>query len=1404
MDKNFDYYADLAQKALDEGNREDARFLMDHAKTLIAPPVAAPPAEAVDSESMDPVDWIDEPTVAEGYVPAEPVEEGKGFLGAAAEVPVNVSAAIGSMFQNVGETIDWATDSMLSWTGEPMSLDVDNASPEQLRMWEDAGGIKLFDAFGTQVKYISGADREEFKQANFYNMLKLGEVAEDVLYTGKDAKADGMQETLAGSLTHGVTQFLAGYMLLAPLKVAKDASTVTKFVAASGKGAVVDFAAFDAHEARAADMMIELGMEGEYLQWLKADKNDTILEGKMKNAIEGLGLGVVAEGLFLFLRASKNWTQAKLNRSEGNIKKAEELEKEAIAIQEEARAKAFKDAKDVDIVDPEGNPVATVTDADAAIFKDEGDVPTVDADVPAPKKGEKVFRAQEKDYGDKDGQGVIYYSHDESYVSNYKSDTRDIVETTVPDDALDFRTESARAKVTPWIEAQIAKFDDLDLDGMIDGINGDLKLAKQAMADGDLEKALANINQMMNKQDGSGIVSGVAQKRMMDELGIPAIIAKENDNLYTIAFREDPQVAPKKVELDESAAPLGTKLPDPDDPLQGAKDNQKLRNEKGDFRDLEGGHTKHVSWRESNVKGAQMIARLMKGNDDGTGIIQLAKQLGEVLIDPKQADEYVAATLQLETFIWKQYEALARTPAAKAGDAETLRKLEVLAEAMRYSQANRTGGQSANGRALALSKQIKEIIPDLDFELTPEGMVRKLNQEANAGTIKKTALKLNKVINAVNELWLNSLLSGASTQAINIVSNTMVTWIDVLEVAGGAGISAIKNPKEGARQLKLAQRQAVGIVKYARISAQLAGQTLRHGRNILDEESMVSEAVNNVVGDVAIGSGNKDILKVFSDPSMSAIDRAGNIIRIPSRGLMGGDELFKQVNFRAKAYAYAAEEIDKQIGASSKLTEADFDKMVEARIDEAYKVARESKKGDIIADPIANKALKAARVNTFTNDLGEYGKAFQGFVGDVPLLRQVVPFIRTPINILKYAAKRSPLGLASKNMRDTIGRGGEEGAQAIFQIAYGTVLWGGAYSFVSDWYVTVDAGGGDKMQVQGVQGSWAGYTYQQKQAMRASGASPNSYYNKEKGTWEAYNRFDPMAMFIGVAADVRDVMESGKTDGLADASSAAIIAIANQFKDKSYVKGLSDFIKAADDPERYWENYFNQKVGSFVPSAVAQLKGDEHIREVRSVMDAVLNRLPVFSETLEPTYDILGQPNIRPEGFLQKGTKWHDDTVRSEMFRLAPSIGKPSERHPSGVDLPDFKNDKGQTAYARYNELIGESKVGNVDLKTSLERMILSDHYQKNLKDGGQDAMGKIGSSREKALKKIVNKHREVAMRKLRKEFPELDTAIKTREKEIKNAQHSFTGGANVFQRGAKFDDGQPKVDVDDLLNGLF
>ena len=1221
MEKNAQYYLDYAQKARANGDDGLAGRMETFAAALQSREPEAAPVETSEVAS------------ATSAVPApegqDSENKGKGFLGAAAEVPVGIAAGVGSAVVETVDTAEWIKDSTV---GGFVTLDPNLADEETLRVWEEGGNVVFYNGAGKEIKWARGQELQDLRALNVANYLDFSQILDDnLIYTAGDARRDGMQETLAGSMSSGASQFIGGWIGLGKVKTVsklgnkliKGKGAGAKAVKAGVKGGIVDFTVFPEHEARASDFAVEMGVEAEFIRWLASDKEDTVLEGKIKNAIEGVVAGGLVDTIMLGFRAIRARKIAE--RAGDNVAKADEMNKEATELVEELETK-FKPTNEADARDFDGRPIKTIDDADA------------------------------------------------------------------------------------------------DLN-------------------------------------------------------------------------------PPKVELDESQAPIGARLPDPEDPLRGAKDNQKHRNAKGDHRDLEGGHTKHVSWKESNAAAKRLITKLLKGEDGegGVGLIELAKRFHQFKIDPKDADVFAAAALQLETTIWKQFEALARTPKAINKDPDTVRKLETLAEALRYAQADRMGGASSNARALALQKQAKEVIPTLDFELTPEGMVRTLNMEANAGKVRKTWNKMNNIVNMVNEYWLNSLLSGWTTHAINLTSNAVVSAVDILEVAGGAAIATLKNPSEGARQLLLAKRQAVGIIKYARISAKVAGQTLRHGRNILDEEGMVNEAVNNIVGDVAIGSGNVDITKIFSDPNLSTMDRIGNIIRLPSRGLMGGDELFKQLNFRAKAYAYAAEEVDKMIGAG-KIKAKDFDANVEKRLDDAYEAARSAKKGDVITNIVAQKGLKAARVNTFTNDLGSQGKALQGFVGDVPLLRQVIPFIRTPINILKYPLRRSPLKLTQKSFYESIEKGGEEASQAIFQVVMGTATWAGVMNLVYE-QVEIPAGNGDVMPVDKYQGSWATYTNYQKAALRASGASPNSRY--VDGEWVSYQRLDPAAMFVGVAADLRDVLESGDTEGGMETSTAAIIAIAAQFKDKTYTKGLSDFIKALDEPERHAEQYLFQKAGSFVPSAVSQFNHDQNTREVRSLADAAVNRIPGLSQNLEATYDILGEKNVKAGGYIQKRTVWKDDVVRSEMYRLAPSIGKISKRHSSGVDLPEFILDDGKSAYLRLNELVGETKMGGRTLKEALEKKILSTHYKDKLTNGERTPDGRIGSTREDALKKIFRKYRNKAMDTLRRESPELDQMIKQKEREQKDAGYQRTAGNDVFRRGQNQVD-TPVERRKDLLNELF
>ena len=51
-------------------------------------------------------------------------------------------------------------------------------------------------------------------------------------------------------------------------------------------------------------------------------------------------------------------------------------------------------------------------------------------------------------------------------------------------------------------------------------------------------------------------------------------------------------------------------------------------------------------------------------------------------------------------------------------------------------------------------------------------------------------------------------------------------------------------------------------------------------------------------------------------------------------------------------------------------------------------------------------------------ELGTAGKAVQNLSNKVPGLKLVIPFVRTPANIVKFAGERSMFGLAMPEVRD--------------------------------------------------------------------------------------------------------------------------------------------------------------------------------------------------------------------------------------------------------------------------------------------------------------------------------------------------------------------------------------------------
>ena len=76
----------------------------------------------------------------------------------------------------------------------------------------------------------------------------------------------------------------------------------------------------------------------------------------------------------------------------------------------------------------------------------------------------------------------------------------------------------------------------------------------------------------------------------------------------------------------------------------------------------------------------------------------------------------------------------------------------------------------------------------------------------------------------------------------------------------------------------------------------------------------------------------------------------------------------------------------------------------------------------------AQEALFEARESTFTTPLtGNFSRGVQNFVNNVPILRQIMPFIQTPTNILRTAFERTPLlNLSSRKQREMLLKGTPE------------------------------------------------------------------------------------------------------------------------------------------------------------------------------------------------------------------------------------------------------------------------------------------------------------------------------------------------------------------------------------------
>lgn len=566
-------------------------------------------------------------------------------------------------------------------------------------------------------------------------------------------------------------------------------------------------------------------------------------------------------------------------------------------------------------------------------------------------------------------------------------------------------------------------------------------------------------------------------------------------------------------------------------------------------------------------------------------------------------------------------------------------KLEQLAslEQLSMALADFRGARAEAGRALQAFQKLKR-----DNALSGDAAtIIKLYEKNGSLTDIQTALEAMKdpsqmqkfaegyvkatTLEKVLEAWKAGILSGPQTHLANILGNAGKWLVDLPEAAISATITA------GSRAIK---GDPLSMAQYrARALAPLHGVS--------------SGALDGlkIAGEVFKGKG-EHLEK--GDVYRTAIEgKKGEIIRIPFKLLSASDAVFRTMAERAQSHIMAVDRATKE-GWSPGTRE--FNESV-VKYTEDPTIGLSVKDGQAALE----KVQQAGAEGVFSQRLGTKMETVQRALAGSPM-QFIIPFFRTPANLLSWAVQHTPgLNLFSARWREDFMAGGEQRASAIARVTVGTGLAVAAYSMAQNGQLT---GGGQ-------------FEKEQSGTKRAAGWQPYSIQIGDK--FYSYQRFEPVAKVLGIAADLFELQKAVK-DPHDSAKIATLLAamFGNATVSTTYMSGLANAMNAVQDPNRYGAAWLEGYATSLVPKIAGQTAAaiDPNKREVDGVMEAIQSQIPFIREKLLPKRDVWGEP--------ASNSKWFDvmpvatseashDLVRTEAARLHLAI----------TDVPKYVEEKG-------------------------------------------------------------------------------------------------------------------------------
>jgi hypothetical protein len=636
-----------------------------------------------------------------------------------------------------------------------------------------------------------------------------------------------------------------------------------------------------------------------------------------------------------------------------------------------------------------------------------------------------------------------------------------------------------------------------------------------------------------------------------------------------------------------------------------------------------------------------LFEQARRGTLNIDAIVGLANEMGADTIverllkrkigDPLAAEEAIGGLFALRASYNKTNELMVAAQALPDGverQAANARFFQMMTFTGRLA-TELSGGTSEAARTTAMVGAIKRQIEIPNVDVIAQGVDRIITEagpeQIEHATVLYGALQTaaqrakytqqiatlgSKAMDVVTEIWINSILSSPITHAVNIAGNLSYGSLRLVEtfVAGVVGEvrGAITGTKDRVR-IREGFAQLQGIKNGVIESAFVAGKTLVKGEPS-DGVSKIDTRTRRAIGTT---DDPKEVYEMIKEGNVvsAAVNTFGITMRLGGRALLAEDEFFKGIGYRMSLHQQA-----------------------EMVAGETYDYAREAGKGHIEAqllaaqarantlnkppDDIVIEAQREAQVATFQQDL-------DGFLGDLqgamshPLAKIIVPFYKTPTNVMKAVAQRTPLGLMVKV------KSGRDFDKMVARVGIGSATM---MTFAS-----LASGSEDADNDMIIMGSGPPDAAS-RQALARKGIQPYSINIKnytEGGIWDgtytsiSYSRFDPVSGILAMGADFAYYANYEEdTNALEALAMGAAIGVQEYMLQLPVLQGVQELtsilmMPSPIDRQKKLQEFLGQKATSTVlgalPTVSSFMAGRERIND------------PTIGSTMLPETGLFGE-----------------------------------------------------------------------------------------------------------------------------------------------------------------------------------